>query len=88
MKALKLYDLLSWVILSVTLTVMTLSFGMSFNMGFLPYNALWRRSSRELQANLRPVDLESYQPLEQRAVHRLLRNLLSSPDKFEQHLRQ
>ncbi|KAF8259228.1 hypothetical protein EI94DRAFT_1042578, partial [Lactarius quietus] len=43
--------------------------------------------ARELQANLRPADLESYQPIEQRAVHRLLCNLLSSPDNFEQHLR-
>ena len=67
---------------------MTLSFGMGFVIGLLPYNALWRRSSREIQANLRPVDLESYQPLKQRALHRLLRNLLSSPDKFGQHVRQ
>ena len=88
MKALKLYDLVSWVSMSVILTVMTLSFGMGFNMGFLPYNALWRRSRREIQASFRPADLESYQPLEKRALHRLLRNLLSSPDKFEHHVRQ
>ncbi|KAF8257403.1 hypothetical protein EI94DRAFT_1630986 [Lactarius quietus] len=55
---------------------------------FLPYGHLWHCSCRELQANLRPVDLESYQPIEKRAVHCLLRNLLSSPDDFEQHLRQ
>jgi len=62
-------------------------FGIDFNMAFLPHGALWRRSRRELQASFRPADLESYQPLEQRAVHGLLRNLLSSPDNFEQHLR-
>jgi len=62
-------------------------FGIDFNMGFIRYGAVWRRSRRELQASLRPADLESYQPLEQRAVHRLLRNLLSSPDNFEQHIR-
>ena len=84
----KLYDPVLCVSMPVILTVMFLSLGMSFVMGFFPYNALWRRASRELQANLRPVDLESYRPLEQRAVHRLLRNLLSSPDKFEQHVRQ
>ena len=67
---------------------MTLSFGMGFNMAFTPYGSLWRRSRRELQATFRTADLESYHPLEQRAVHGLLRNLLSSPDNFEQHLRQ
>jgi cytochrome P450 len=70
------------------LTIMTLSFGMDFNMALAPYGALWRRSRRELQASFRTTDVESYQPLEQRAVHGLLRNLLSSPDNFEQHLRQ
>ena len=74
--------------MSVILTVMILSFGLGFNMGFLRYGTLWRRSSREIQANLLPADLETYQPLKQRAVHRLLRNLLSSPDNFEQHFRQ
>jgi cytochrome P450 len=54
-------------------------------MAFIPHGAVWRRSRRELQASLRPADLESYQPIEQRAVHCLLRNLLSSPDNFEQH---
>ncbi|KAF8268440.1 CyP450 monooxygenase [Lactarius quietus] len=58
-----------------------------FNTGFLPYGSSWRRSRRELQANFRPVDLESYQPIEKRAVHCLLRNLLTSPGNFEQHLR-
>jgi cytochrome P450 len=67
---------------------MTLSFGLGFNMAFTPYGALWRRSRRELQASFRTTDTESYQPLEQRAVHGLLRNLLSSPDNFEKHLRQ
>jgi hypothetical protein len=43
---------------------------------------------RELLANLSPADLESYQPMERRAIHCLLRNLLSSPDNFEQQLRQ
>jgi cytochrome P450 len=62
-------------------------FGLDFNMAFIPHGTVWRRARRELQANLRPVDLESYQPIEQRAVHCLLRNLLSFPDNFEQHLR-
>ncbi|KAH9160856.1 hypothetical protein EDB89DRAFT_2034081 [Lactarius sanguifluus] len=47
----------------------------------------WRHSRREFLANLGPADLEAYQPLEKHAVHCLLRNLLSSPDNFAQHLR-
>ena len=71
------------------LITITSSFGIAeFNTGFLPYGPSWRRSRRELQANFSPADLESYQPTEQRAVHCLLRNLLSSPDNFEQLLRQ
>ena len=74
--------------MSVILIVMTLSFGLDLNLGLIRYGNLWRRSSRELQANLLPADLETYRPLKQRAAHRLLRNLLSYPDKFEQHVRQ
>ncbi|KAH8997178.1 cytochrome P450 [Lactarius hatsudake] len=69
------------------LTVMQELFGMDYNIGFAPYGSAWRHSRREFQANFRPADLETYQPLEQRAVHRLLRNLLSSPDNFVQHFR-
>ncbi|KAI9467400.1 cytochrome P450 [Lactarius psammicola] len=62
-------------------------FGMDYNIALARYGPAWRHSRREFQANLGPADLEAYQPLEQQAVHRLLRNLLSSPDKFMQHLR-
>ncbi|KAI9445994.1 cytochrome P450 [Lactarius indigo] len=62
-------------------------FGMDYNIALLQYGTAWRHSRREFQANFGPADLEAYQPLEQRAVHRLLRNLLSSPDNFMQHLR-
>ena len=56
-------------------------------MAFIPYGSAWRRARRELHANLRPADIESYKPLKQRAVHSLLRNLLSSPDNFGKHFR-
>ncbi|KAF8268439.1 cytochrome P450 [Lactarius quietus] len=60
---------------------------LDFNLGFLPATRAWRRSRREFDAHLRPVDLESFRPTKQRAMHRLLRNLLSSPDQFARHLR-
>ncbi|KAH9070992.1 cytochrome P450 [Lactarius deliciosus] len=62
-------------------------FGMDYNIGLARYGPAWRHSRREFQAYLSPADLDVYQPLEQQAVHRLLRNLLSSPDNFVQHLR-
>jgi hypothetical protein len=70
------------------LIIATSRFGMDYNIGFAPYGSAWRHSRREFRENFRPIDLEAYQPLEQRAVHRLLRNLLSSPDNFRQHFRQ
>ncbi|KAI9445988.1 cytochrome P450 [Lactarius indigo] len=62
-------------------------FGMDYNLGLARYGPAWRHSRREFLAHLGPTDLEEYQPLEQQAVHRLLRNLLSSPENFAQHLR-
>ena len=65
-----------------------LSFGMDYNLGTARYGTAWRHSRREFLAHVGPTDLEAYKPIELQAVHRLLRNLLSSPDNFTQHLRQ
>ncbi|KAH8998285.1 cytochrome P450 [Lactarius hatsudake] len=62
-------------------------FGMDYNIALVRYGSTWRYSRREFQANFGPADLVAYQPLEQQAVHRLLRNLLSSPDNFMGHFR-
>ncbi|KAI9432091.1 cytochrome P450 [Lactarius indigo] len=77
----------AFLVVSFHVLIIASSFGMDFNIALEPYGPAWRHSRREFRANFRPVDLEAYQPLEQRAVHRLLRNLLSSPDSFVQHLR-
>jgi hypothetical protein len=61
---------------------------MDFNIGFLPYGPTWRHLRREFHINFLPTELETFRPFEQRAVHRLLRNLLASPNKFSKHLRQ
>ena len=66
----------------------TSSFGMDYNIVFARYGAAWRHSRRIFEAHLGPAELEAYRPLEEQAVHRLLRSLLSSPDNFVQHLRQ
>ncbi|KAH9022460.1 cytochrome P450, partial [Lactarius hengduanensis] len=40
-----------------------------------------------LHAHFHPAAAKMYRPLEQHAVHRLLRNLLQEPESFSQHLR-
>ena len=71
-----------------SILIATSSFGMDYSIALARYGTAWRHSRREFQANLGPEELEEYRPLEKRAVHRLLRNLLSSPDYFVHHLRQ
>ncbi|KAH9983875.1 cytochrome P450 [Russula vinacea] len=61
---------------------------MDFNIGFLPYGPAWRHLRREFHINFLPTEMEVFRPFEQRAVHRLLRNFLSSPNNFSKHLRQ
>jgi cytochrome P450 len=57
-------------------------------LGFIPYGSTWRHLRQEFHTNFRPKKLEAFRPVEQRAVNGLLRNLLASPEKFSQHLRQ
>jgi hypothetical protein len=61
---------------------------MDFIIGFLPYGPAWRHLRREFHINFLATEMEAFRPFEQRAVHRLLRNLLSSPKNFPKHLRQ
>jgi cytochrome P450 len=60
---------------------------MDFIIGFLPYGPAWRHLRREFHINFLATEMEAFRPFEQRAVHRLLRNLLSSPKNFPKHLR-
>ncbi|KAI9441768.1 cytochrome P450 [Lactarius indigo] len=61
--------------------------GMDWVTGFIPYGARWRSLRRGLHAHFHPAAAKAYRPLEQHAVHRLLRNLLQEPESFSQHLR-
>jgi hypothetical protein len=58
---------------------------MEFLIGLLPYGPTWRHLRREFHNNFLPREME---PFERPAVHRLLRNFLSSPNHFSMHLRQ
>ncbi|KAH9067504.1 cytochrome P450 [Lactarius vividus] len=61
--------------------------GMDWVTGFIPYGARWRSLRRGLHGHFHPAAAKAYRPLEQHAVHRLLRNLLQEPESFSQHLR-
>ncbi|KAI0295334.1 cytochrome P450 [Multifurca ochricompacta] len=61
--------------------------GLSFAHVFLPYGDRWRRLRRAFHVHFHSTASNAYRPLEIQAVQRLLRNLLSSPDNFSQHLR-
>jgi cytochrome P450 len=62
--------------------------GMGHLIGFTPHGPTWRHLRREFHINFLPTRLQAFRPVERRAVHRLLRNLLVSPENFSQHLRQ
>ena len=62
--------------------------GLDWAIGFIPYGPTWRHLRRQVHINILPTKLEALRPLEQRAVHYLLRNLLASPDNFSRHIRQ
>jgi hypothetical protein len=65
-----------------------LRLNMDFNIAFMPYGPTWRHLRREFHINFLLTEMEVSRPFEQRAVHRLLRNFLSSPNDFSKHLRQ
>ncbi|KAH9983874.1 cytochrome P450 [Russula vinacea] len=66
---------------------LSLRLNMDFNIAFMPYGPAWRHLRREFHINFPPTEIKVFRPFEQRAVHRLLRNLLSSPNNFSKHLR-
>ncbi|KAI0295308.1 cytochrome P450 [Multifurca ochricompacta] len=55
-----------------------------FNHGVFPYGDRWRRMRHIFLSNHHPT---SYRSLETRAARRLLRNLLSTPENFVEHLK-
>ncbi|KAI0259756.1 cytochrome P450 [Gloeopeniophorella convolvens] len=61
--------------------------GMDFNIGLLPYGGRWRRLRRAFHAYFHSGVAKTYRPTEMKAVHHLLRALLSTPDNVSGHLR-
>ncbi|KAI0259890.1 cytochrome P450 [Gloeopeniophorella convolvens] len=62
-------------------------FQLRWNIALLPYGKEWRHLRHEFHANFHPAAARKYEPVELRAVRRLLRNLLAKPDEFSPHIR-
>ncbi|KAH9917065.1 cytochrome P450 [Fomitopsis serialis] len=59
------------------------------NMPLLPYNDEWRRQRRWIQASLLDkAKLDSYRPIQQREVVRMLAGILKTPDAFASLIRR
>ncbi|KAJ3533646.1 hypothetical protein NMY22_g7251 [Coprinellus aureogranulatus] len=55
--------------------------------GHLKYGEPWREHRKMFQQHFHPLDTESHQPKEQEWMHKLLKKLYDSPEKFAQHIR-
>ncbi|KAL0957049.1 hypothetical protein HGRIS_003148 [Hohenbuehelia grisea] len=62
--------------------------GWGFNMTFMHYDdSRWRKYRRMLHQGFGPHGSIQFRPIQERQVHRLLCNLLASPQEFGSHLR-
>ncbi|KAJ7500231.1 cytochrome P450 [Mycena galericulata] len=61
--------------------------GRDKSMLFLPYGPRFKETQRLLHGFLRPSALPQHWKLQEKAMNGLLSKLLSSPDKFERHIR-
>ncbi|KAJ6508704.1 cytochrome P450 [Mycena sanguinolenta] len=61
--------------------------GWDFNLGLLPLGDRWREHRRMFQEHFRRDIARSYHPIQMKKIHQLLRGLVSSPQKFGEHLK-
>ncbi|KAJ2918114.1 hypothetical protein MD484_g2319, partial [Candolleomyces efflorescens] len=55
--------------------------------GFMPYGEPWKERRRLFQKHFHPLDTASHQPRELEHVHKLLKQLVRTPDDFIEHIR-
>ncbi|KAF8869037.1 cytochrome P450 [Infundibulicybe gibba] len=58
-----------------------------FNASLLPYGDLWRRHQRVFQQSFRKDAAALYEPIQRKKTHKMLRDLLESPNNFRAHIR-
>ncbi|KAF7346363.1 Cytochrome p450 [Mycena sanguinolenta] len=61
--------------------------GWDSNIGFMPVGDRWRKHRRMLQQHFRRDMSRNYQNMQMKKIHQLLQGLLSSPQKFREHIK-
>jgi hypothetical protein len=61
---------------------------MDWNFGLIEYGPRWRNWRKAFHAYFNPQASEKFHPVEIEGIHRLLRNLLATPQDLVHHLRQ
>ncbi|KAK7048439.1 O-methylsterigmatocystin oxidoreductase [Favolaschia claudopus] len=60
--------------------------GWDMSFGFMRYGAKWRQHRRMFHQYFRREAIPSYYPIQSKKINELLRNLLSNPEDFVQHI--
>ncbi|KAF8869905.1 cytochrome P450 [Infundibulicybe gibba] len=58
-----------------------------FNVSMLPHGDLWKRHRRIFQQSFRKDLAVSYEPIQKKKIHQMLRGLSETPDDFRTHIR-
>ena len=61
---------------------------MEWNFGLIEYGSRWRNWRKVFHTYFNAQAAEVFHPIELKGTHRLLRNLLATPDDFVHHMRQ
>lgn len=57
-------------------------------LGMMPYGSQWRLHRRIFQQNFRQKATFKMHPVQEKEIHKFLRNILSAPEKFMDHIKQ
>ena len=62
--------------------------GWEFDFGFMPYGQYWRRHRRLFWQHFHPGVITKYNAVQRDVSRAFLGKLLTSPERFEEHIRQ
>ena len=69
-------------------TLISCSCGFGWGLAFLRYGDYWKDCMRAFHQEFQPDAVKKFRPVEEKATHHLLLNLLESPNDLMDHLRQ
>ncbi|KAG6376689.1 cytochrome P450 [Boletus reticuloceps] len=61
--------------------------GWDWSFGHMPYGERWRKHRKMFERQFRPVEAQTFWPLQKKEAHTLLRNILDSQEDLIEHLR-